>query len=240
MPFLKSLQFYFDVLGRLLQGSEQRNRLVRRNSVTRPSPAVCQQSWDEYPLSDHPHLRNWWPLFWQLISASISNTLYLYRLKGVTEKEITHLELQERLGLQLIKNPSAVSRNIDCTSLTHTDRPTLARRPTNEHTWSRGTRRECVVCKPSNLFRRRGQGWRRRTAFEEIGTNATQLKKRKRGKQTIWQCAQCGVALCHRDSYCWGRHHGEIPYESEEDDDGAGSEDMDIDSQSDDAFQTIQ
>jgi hypothetical protein len=52
---------------------------------------LCQQSWDQYDLSEHPHLRNWWPLFWHLINASISNVLYLYRLKGITDSELTHL-----------------------------------------------------------------------------------------------------------------------------------------------------
>ena len=98
---------------------------------------LCQQSWDKYNLSEHTHLRNWWPLFWHLINASISNTLYLYRLKGFTDSELTHLQLQERLGLQLLRNPASASRKIESTSIASTKRPSLLRRPTDEHTWTR-------------------------------------------------------------------------------------------------------
>jgi hypothetical protein len=52
---------------------------------------LCQQLWDEYPMSKHAHRRNWWPLFWHLIHASISNYLYIYRLEGFTNREISHL-----------------------------------------------------------------------------------------------------------------------------------------------------
>jgi hypothetical protein len=164
---------------------------------------LCQQSWDAYDLSDHPHLRNWWPLFWHLINVSITNILFLYRLKGITDRELTHLQLQERLGLQLLRNPASVSRRVECTSLASTKRPTQLMRPSNEHSWTRTTIKECVVCKPQQ--RRRGRG---RKALQVLGINTIPVQTtRKRSKRTTWACYECDVPLCHQDSWCWKRHH---------------------------------
>jgi hypothetical protein len=66
---------------------------------------LCQQMWNYYTVSHHRHRRNWWPLFWMIIDASISNVLYIYRLAGFSESELTHAQLQERLGLQLLRSP---------------------------------------------------------------------------------------------------------------------------------------
>jgi Transposase IS4 len=164
---------------------------------------LCQQSWNEYDLSGHGHLRNWWPLFWHLISASISNSLYLYRLKGFTDSELTHLQLQERLGLQLLRNPASVSRVIESTSIASTKRPTRLKRPSGEHTWTRVGARECVVCSPPRLSQRRGRG---RKALQELGINTTTPEPRKRRKRTTFGCYECDVALC-KSSWCWQQHH---------------------------------
>jgi hypothetical protein len=40
-----------------------------------------------------------------IIDASISNVLHIYRLAGISESELTHAQLQERLGLQLLRSP---------------------------------------------------------------------------------------------------------------------------------------
>jgi hypothetical protein len=67
---------------------------------------LCQQVWNSYTVSSHRHQRNWWPLFWMIIDASISNVLYIYRLAGISESELSHAQLQERLGLQLLSTGS--------------------------------------------------------------------------------------------------------------------------------------
>ena len=161
---------------------------------------LCQQSWDEYSLAEHAHLRNWWPLFWHLISTTISNTLYLYRLKGIVDSQLTHRQLQERLGLQLLRNPAAVSRKIDSTSTASTKRPSLLQRPIAEHKWIRVPQRKCVVCTPP-----RGPGRPSRKALQELGTNV-QPRPRQAGRRTTYGCHECGVALC-KSSWCWQRHH---------------------------------
>jgi hypothetical protein len=93
---------------------------------------VSQQLWNKYSLVDHPHRRNWWPLFWHLISASIANVLYLYKLQG---HKISHLQLQERLGLQLLRNPSSISRKRTSDVTPSFTRSTKLQRPTSEHSW---------------------------------------------------------------------------------------------------------
>ncbi len=166
---------------------------------------LCQQSWNEYTLSGHAHLRNWWPLFWHLISTTISNTLFLYRLKGVLDVELTHRQLQERLGLQLLRNPAAVSRKIESTSTTSTKRPSLLQRPTTEHRWTRIPKRNCIVCTPP-----RKVGRPPRPPLQELVINTMSSQSeatRKRHKRTTHGCYECGVALC-KDSWCWQRHHG--------------------------------
>jgi hypothetical protein len=181
---------------------------------------LCQQSWDEYDLSNHAHQRNWWPLFWHLINASISNVLYLYRLQGFTDSTLTHLQLQERLGLQLLKNPAAVSRKIELETYSLGTRPTLIQRPTNEHSWTRITPRDCVVCiPPRTLYRRRRgkQAREARDALKELGINIQPpVKHVRKRKRTTWGCLECEVALC-KESHCWQRHHGQRPREDETD-----------------------
>jgi hypothetical protein len=94
---------------------------------------LCQQMWDEYDVSEHAHWRNWWPLFWQIINACIGNCLYVFRLEGFDDSEITHQQLQERVSLQLLRNPAAVMREVEWTTLASTKRKTDIRRPTEEH-----------------------------------------------------------------------------------------------------------
>lgn len=134
---------------------------------------LCQQLWDEYSVAEHSHRRNWWPLFWHLVSASIANCLYIYRLLGFTDKDLTHKQLQERLGLQLLRNPASVLRKIEMTSFTPTTRKTQLQRPPTEHQWERITRRKCVVCCPKS-YRTRGLGRKKRAALAElfVGSNA--------------------------------------------------------------------
>ena len=158
---------------------------------------LCQQSWNEYSLSKHPHRRNWWPLFWQLINASITNCLYIYRLLGFGEKELTHLQLQERLALQLLRNPAAVIRTKKMTSTASTKRATQLQRPTSEHTWTRIPKRQCVVCTPpSRRGRRPG-----RQALTELEPNTIQ-NARKKKRTTDYSTVTNSEALFSPTSSC--------------------------------------
>jgi hypothetical protein len=162
---------------------------------------LYQQVWNVYTTSGHYHLRNWWPLFRHLINTSICNTLFLYRLKGYTDRDLTHYELQERLGLQLLRNPAAVNRIVDSTLPTQYQRPTVLTRPHDEHSWTRTAKRYCKVRRPPPL--QRGPGRRKRAVRQEMGINIgprtpqTTTGKRKRSKQTTWACFECEEPLCH-------------------------------------------
>lgn len=184
---------------------------------------LCQQVWNYFTTTTHPHSRNWWPLLWMIIDASIANVLYIFRLKGF---KITHTQLQERLGLQLLRNPASVNRKRNSRSFVSIPRPSLLKRPANEHQWERIPRRWCVVCKP--VKRTRGYGREERRVLQERGINTIRTqpvsKKRTRGKQTQWGCYQCNVALCHT-SDCWQQHHQE-----DEDEGDSHSEAMSISS----------
>jgi hypothetical protein len=167
---------------------------------------VSQQIWNTYPVAKHPRRRNWWPLFWHLVAASIANVLYLYKLQG---HKISHYEVQQRLGLQLLRNPASTSRSYPSGITPAFIRPTQVKRPVNEHQWERISRRICVACKP--YPRTRGLGQKRRAVLRDIGFNHQSVQppaKRKRTKQTSWGCLNCQVALC-KSSWCWQRHHGE-------------------------------
>ena len=49
---------------------------------------LCQQSWDKYTTSSHCHLRNWWPLFWHLIDASILFMLVSGACRDATNRKL--------------------------------------------------------------------------------------------------------------------------------------------------------
>jgi hypothetical protein len=164
---------------------------------------LCQQMWNYYTVSHHRHRRNWWPLFWMIIDASISNVLYLYRLTGITVKELTHSQLQERLGLQLLRNPAAVDRKHKSEIRVTSQRPSLILRPADEHHWQEILPRWCVLCKPPPSKKRRGKA--KRQPLQEMDINTTQ-GKRQRGRQTNHGCRECQVALCHNSEH-WQRWH---------------------------------
>jgi hypothetical protein len=168
---------------------------------------LCQQVWNYYTVSSHRHHRNWWSLFWMIIDASISNVLYLYRLAGIDKNVLTHSQLQERLGLQLLRNPAAVTRKLKPTVNVIGQQPSLLQRPLDEHHWQEIIPRWCVLCKPPPQPRARGKA---RQPLQEMDINRTYRNRRPRvrGKQTNWACRECGVALCH-DSEHWQRQHAE-------------------------------
>jgi hypothetical protein len=166
---------------------------------------LCQQVWNYYTVSGHRHRRNWWPLFWMIIDASISNVLFIYRLAGINEDQLTHSQLQERLGLQLLRNPAAVNR-IKNTSVKVTgQQPSLLLRPLDEHHWQEILPRWCVLCKPPPQPRGRPKA----APLQEIDTNTRRQRgPRVRGRQTNYGCLECGVALCYTSEH-WQRHHSE-------------------------------
>jgi Transposase IS4 len=166
---------------------------------------VCQQVWDQYPISKHRHRRNWWALLWMIIHASIGNVLFIYRKKGYTDRVLTHKELQRNLALQLLRNPASVNRKIDIEKPL-TKRASLLMRPENEHEWERlSGQRQCVVCRPTPSTRRRGP------ALQERDQNTTQVK-RQRGPRSQHGCKQCQAVICYT-SECWRKLH-EIDQES--------------------------
>ena len=71
---------------------------------------VASQVWSYYSVSRYSHWRNWWPMLWIILDASVANVLYLYRMKGFSEADLSHRDLQTRLGLQLLRNPASVLR----------------------------------------------------------------------------------------------------------------------------------
>ena len=71
---------------------------------------LASQVWSYYTVSRYSHWRNWWPMLWIILDASIANVLYLYRLMGFGESNISHRDLQTRIGLQLLRNPASILR----------------------------------------------------------------------------------------------------------------------------------
>jgi hypothetical protein len=60
---------------------------------------LASQLWSYYSVSRHSHWRNWWPMLWLIPDALIANVLFLYRLKGVTEADLSHRQLQTTIAL---------------------------------------------------------------------------------------------------------------------------------------------
>jgi hypothetical protein len=171
---------------------------------------VASQVWSYYSVSRYSYWRNWWPMLWIILDASIANVLYLYRLKGFSEAKLSHRDLQTRIGLQLLREPASVLRRqsdpitVLGTTASQIEKP--------QHQWIKaGTtdqehprRGECAVCKgpPGEPGRpRRGTG---RIPLEELSINTP--RQRQRGSRSSWMCRECRVFLC-RDSTCWQRQH---------------------------------
>ena len=134
-----------------------------------------------------------------IIHASISNVLFIYRKKGYANSLLTHQVLQQRLALQLLPNPASVNRKIEVEKPI-AKRPSLLRRPSNEHEWKKlPTRLWCVACRPTPSTRRRGKA-----ILQGMDINTT--NNRQRGRQTQHGCVEHDVPLCHT-SECWDKLH---------------------------------
>lgn len=171
---------------------------------------VASQVWSYYSVSRYAHWRNWWPMLWIILDASIANVLYLYRLKGYAEADLSHRDLQTRIGLQLLRDPASVLRQRDSQVMTIGLRPSKITRP--QHQWikagktSQGNNRrgECEQCRAPREAAGKPVKDRpvARTPLQEISTNT----HRTRGPFTSFKCKECDVWLCHT-SECWQRQH---------------------------------
>ena len=168
---------------------------------------VASQLWSYYTVSRYSHWRNWWPMLWLILDASIANVLYLYRLRGYLESELSHKDLQTTIGLQLLRQPASVLRKRKPGVQVYGLKPTAIQQPL--HQWVQpGGRGECVECKTGPINRggrpRRGQ---KRTPLQDVSGNTP--CQRQRAARSSYKCTECDVWLC-KTSDCWSKHHLDI------------------------------
>jgi Transposase IS4 len=166
---------------------------------------VASQLWSYYSVSRYSHWRNWWPMLWLILDASIANVLYLYRLKGFSESQLSHRHLQTTIALQLLRQPASVLRKREPDVRVYGQRPSkIIQSP---HQWIKpgktssglDQRGECVQCK-SPMAR---QGRPPVSApLQELSTNI----QHRRGPRSRFKCKECDVWLC-QNSTCWQRFH---------------------------------
>lgn len=171
---------------------------------------VASQVWSYYTVSRYSHWRNWWPMLWIILDASIANVLYLYRLKGFTEADLSHKDLQTMIALQLLQKPASVLRPRESTTFVMGQRPSKIPQPL--HKWEKAgktvqghqRRGECVQCN-TQAGRQGGRpiGSKTRRPLQDISTNRVRQMPRPRSS---YKCGDCDVFLC-RDSTCWQRYH---------------------------------
>jgi Transposase IS4 len=167
---------------------------------------LASQVWSYFTVSRYSHWRNWWPMLWIILDASIANVLYLYRLQGFTESQLSHRDLQTRIGFQLLRDPASVLRERESTANAVGLQPSKLRR--SQHEWIKGgktpqghdRRGECEQCK------RTAPVGRPRKEMPRIPLQEISINTRRRGPWTRFKCKECNVWLCH-NSVCWQRHH---------------------------------
>jgi hypothetical protein len=167
---------------------------------------VASQVWSYYTVARYSHWRNWWPMLWLILDASIANVLYLYRLKGFTENDLSHRQLQTTIALQLLRNPTSVLRVREPTTVTFGLKPSSIEQ--SQHKWQRpgaGKRGDCEACKWGTG--RLGKQIKLAAPLQEMSTNTRRI--RQRGPRSSFKCKECNVWLC-RKSDCWLRFHGEF------------------------------
>jgi Transposase IS4 len=164
---------------------------------------VASQVWSYYSVARYSHWRNWWPMLWLILDASIANVLYLYRLKGYTESDLSHRQLQTTIALQLLGQPASVLRKRESDVIVLGQKPSAIKKEL--HRWIKpGTRGYCEWCKGPTDRRGRPPGTTR-TPLQELSKN-TRPPRIRYGHRTSFKCEECNVWLCH-DSYCWEQHH---------------------------------
>lgn len=192
---------------------------------------VASQVWSYYSVARYSHWRNWWPMLWLILDASIANVLYLYRQKGYTESDLSHYTLQTTIALQLLWQPTSVLRERDSDVIVLGQRPSSIKK--EPHQWIKpGKRGYCKWCKGPIDNQGRPPG-STRIPLQELSCNTQHI--RKRGPQTSFKCKECDVWLCH-DSYCWERYHAVYAHDHDRDHD---AETEILTSQSEDSIQSI-
>jgi len=162
---------------------------------------VASQVWSYYSGARYSHWRNWWPMLWLILDASIANVLYLYRLKGYAESNLSHRQLQTTIALQLLGQPASVLRKRESNARTIGLKQPSIKQPL--HQWVKpGGSGWCRQCKPP-----RGMPGlpKERQPLRELSTNV----QRYRGAQTRYKCIECDAWLC-QNSTCWQRYHLDV------------------------------
>lgn len=144
-------------------------------------------------------------MLWLILDASIANVLYLYRLKGFTERDLSHRQLQTTIALQLLENPASALRKREPTTIVLSPSPPWIEKPKHNR-WrpAAGKRGDCESCKWPTKTAGRPKGLVR-LPLQELSTNTRRI--RQRGSRSSFKCKECDVWLC-RDSECWTKHHG--------------------------------
>jgi len=168
---------------------------------------LCSQVWSYYSTQSHKHRRNWWPLLWALLDASMSNTVKICQLLG---DKRSHSQIQEFIALRMLRNPASSLRSFFRPSLPIPEaaRPTDAPKGASEHTkihiWAMNEvrkERRCVECasiRPSTYRTAR------RVPLQERSSNTPRIQP----PRTRMACKECQVALCD-NGRCWQRYHDE-------------------------------
>lgn len=180
-------------------------RISRDYNESMGGADLVQQLMNSYTTSCHPHLRTWWPLFFALLDATVSNMMKIYQLRGQWTKQHTHLKLQKTIALQLLQNPGSLLRQHKIPVRIYNQRQTQIPKVPGEHEpFQTGKRGWCELCKPVTT---KGKG---RPALRDI-TNTVQGVGRRRGTMSSYYCKQCSskkerkIWLCRPG--CWNSWH---------------------------------
>ena len=152
----------------------------------------------------HTLFRSWWPLYFQIINAALSNAWVVSRKLG---GKLNHREFQLKISEQLREEGTQQLRILHLQGSNECVKPwKWPPAPSGglpediRHTPTKIKRSYCRVCARE---RKTGLIGNRR-ALQELDRN--QGTPRKRPKQTTWACDVCVVPLCNNE-WCWGRFH---------------------------------
>ena len=71
-------------------------------------------------------------MLWLILDASIANVLYLYRLKGFSESDLSHRRLQTTIALQLLRQPASVLRKQESDVQVYGQKPSSIKKPLHQ------------------------------------------------------------------------------------------------------------
>lgn len=160
-----------------------------------------------YSTAKHRHLRNWWPLLHFFLNAAITNSFILHKMIAIDnrEKPLTHVGFQSAVGLSLLSNPVAATRQRARRQDKQRDPFCTAdnvKKPPIGHEWGwQKNQRRCVSCKMSEWPRGRPK---KRATLAEISTNLpsgtpgpSSHRVRKYTRRTRFVCTVCEVSVCN-------------------------------------------